>query len=212
MKHETFDNAIEEGLFKRFYNLVERISKLDKTYPTDRYLIKARDNDLIRLLAVDDYEGGYSEYWNYKSHIRATRSYDVEKRLKNNFKISEPKHNVHNDEYHLFNDEIDEEAFSLLEEYKRTHHSVYTKCRISLFLYYPGYGVYMHKHLNEDIIGTVNLYPKQAAPTIFDNDESPVWKLNRLVSFRPDEVHGAFNDSKDTLRASVNYFLKENHD
>ena len=29
----------------------------------------------------------------------------------NNFKISEPKEDIYNDEYHLFNDEIDEEVF-----------------------------------------------------------------------------------------------------
>jgi hypothetical protein len=211
MKPTTSDNAIEDSLFNRFYDLIDTISKLDKTYPTARYLIKSRDNELKRVLAVANYENGYSEYWGYKSHMRSTRIYDVEKRLKNNFLISEPRQNIYNNEYHLFNEDIDEQAFSLLEEYKRTHHLAYSDYRMSIFLYYPGHGVYMHKHPNEDIIGTINLYPEQAAPTIFDNGESPVWKLNRLVSFRPDEVHRAFNDSKDTLRASVNYFLKENH-
>ena len=72
MKHETIDNAIEGVLFKRFYNLVDRISKHNKTYPTARYIIKGSSVDFTRMLAVDDYENGYQEYWESVSYTHLT--------------------------------------------------------------------------------------------------------------------------------------------
>ena len=62
MKHETFDNAIEEGLFNRFYNLVDRISKLDNKMKLiqnfdellHKYQTMSRNSNLLNYVTKKD--------------------------------------------------------------------------------------------------------------------------------------------------------------
>ena len=205
----TKDNVIDEILFSKFYNAIDKISQLNTTYPTCRFFLKIdNSSNAVRTYAIDNFEDGYTEYWSYGEKQRLFAYWDAKaSTLKNN-----KSWNLKNsDDYHLYNEDIDKEVFNLLEEYYIKYLKQLGTSKLSLFLYYPNHGINMHNHIKEDHVVNIYLYPKKSSPTIFKNLKNSDWRVNRMITFPGKEPHAAFNSSAHSIRSTINYFFKKSN-
>lgn len=71
--------------------------------------------------------------------------------------------------------------------------------RVGIIKCEPGYWYPLHAdHYSKLISAVVYLSPKQAPATIFQDEQSPRWRVNRLVAWKNDgQVHWYKNDTQE---------------
>jgi hypothetical protein len=171
MTPKIIDNYLEENLFSKFYKLCKKVVDSGEKFPTAIYHIDYPQNK--KELRLHNFCTGEVYRWDENSYDADFKHYDVKKVTNHNgSNKSNYYKRVKINKNTLINDDLDNEAFYLLNECYQRHLPSFT-ARLSLFIYSPQQGIYYHKHSKDDKVTCVYLYPKKSVATLFKDHPTP---------------------------------------